>query len=55
MLLIGPLILLALVSRAADAIVVKGSNDIISEGKCTGPLDYFLCNCLKMNTTIVTA
>jgi len=50
--LIGALILFALLSRPADALVVHSSDDNISEGSCTGPLDYFLCNCLSMNTTI---
>ncbi|XP_065893656.1 uncharacterized protein [Dysidea avara] len=52
MLLVGSLVLLSFISRAADAVLVRSSNDSISEGNCTGPLDYFLCNCLTTNTTI---
>ena len=44
------LIFLALLSSINAIMVSPGTN--ITEGNCHGPLDYFLCNCTALNTTI---
>ena len=44
------IVLLAYLS-SIKAITVSPGKDI-TEGNCSGPLDYFLCNCTGLNTTI---
>ncbi|XP_065913753.1 uncharacterized protein [Dysidea avara] len=44
------LILLSLVLMVNSMTVYPGQN--YTEGNCSGPVDYFLCNCLTSNTTI---
>ena len=43
-------ILLSLVLMVNSMTVYPGQN--YTEGNCSGPVDYFLCNCLTSNTTI---
>jgi len=44
------IIIFALISAGYPIMVSPGEN--ITEGNCTGQLDYFLCNCLTSNTKI---
>ena len=44
------IVLLAYLSSINAIIVSPGKN--ITEGNCSEPLDYFLCNCTSLNTTI---
>ena len=36
---------------STDAITVSPGKNV-TEGNCTGPLEYFLCNCMALNATI---
>ena len=44
------IMIFAVTSTAYSIMVNPG--EIITEGNCSGQLDYFLCNCLSSNTTI---
>ena len=43
--------LIVLISVTVNAIIVSPGIDV-TEGNCSGPIDYFLCNCTELNTTI---
>ena len=43
--------LIILISVTVNAIIVSPGIDV-TEGNCSGPIDYFLCNCTELNTTI---
>ena len=43
-------VLLSLVVTANSITVYPGQN--YTEGRCSGPVDYFFCNCLTSNSTI---